>query len=405
MNKTLLIFRHEFLLAIRRPGYIILTLTIPVLALLAIGIAHLTTLLSKPSEEHTVYIGYVDESGLVGGPMEEGIVRFVPYATKESAKQALTDSEIWTFLVIPDSYFTTGTVQRFTLEKENDTAPAVVSLIKRFLSVNLLRDEVSPEVLELVVSPLQIEVNRVTEQGEQALEQRNFGDVIIPGVFALLLSLALMFGTIALVNGLGEEKESRLIELLFSSVSVGQLLISKVLALGLAGILQVLVWLISAPLLLQLSSSLFGGFLSEIEVPANFMLLGMVYFILGYLLFAVLSIGVGAITPTAREGGQLSMFYVMLGFVPLWFSSLLFSYPDGIFSTVLTLFPLTAPVQTMLRLGISDIPLWQILVNIGLLMLSIALGLYLSIKIFRIYMLMHGKTPGPMTILRHLKRV
>lgn len=403
MNKTFLIFKHEFLLTVKRAGYLILTLLIPLLALGAIGIGHLMTSFSKSQEEQIVKIGYVDELGLVDEAVDEGTARFIPYTSKETANQALTSSEISVYILIPDDYLSSGVVQEFTLEKDNAASPSMVAMIKRFLSENLLKDKISPELLNLVVSPLNLKITRVTSQGEQALEYKSFANVIIPGVFALLLSLALMFGSVALVNSLGEEKESRLIEVLFSSVSVRQLLIGKLLALGLAGLLQVLVWLISAPLLLLLASSLFGGLFNVIEIPDNFIFLGLLYFILGYLLFAVLSIGVGAITPTAREGGQLSMIYVMLGFVPLWFSSLLFAFPNGAFSVVLTLFPATAPVQNMLRLGLTDIPFWQILVSIGLLMLSIALGLYFSIRIFRIYMLMHGKRPGLKTIIRHLR--
>ncbi len=403
MNKTFLIYKHEFRLAIKRAGYIILTLIVPVLAILAIGIVQLVSTLSKSPENTLVHIGYVDELGLLDEAMDEGFASFIAYASKEHANQALVSTMISTYIIIPEDYLSSGTLQRFTLEQENNTSPAMVAMIKRFLSVNLLNDKISPEVLNLVVSPLNLQVTRVTAQGEQALEQKSFANVFIPGVFSLLLSLSLMFGVIALVNSLGEEKESRLIEVLFSSVSVRQLLIGKLLALGLAGLIQVLFWLISAPLLLELASSLFGGFLNEIEIPSSFILLGTLYFILGYLLFAVLSIGVGAITPTAREGGQLSMIYVMLSFVPLWFATLLFMFPNGTFSVILTLFPITAPIQNMLRLGVTDIPIWQILVSIGLLLLSIVLGLYFSIRIFRIYMLMHGKRPGLKAIIQHLK--
>jgi ABC-2 type transport system permease protein len=403
MNKTFLIYKHEFRLAIKRAGYIILTLAVPVLALLAIGIVQLVSSLSKAPENQMVHIGYVDELGLVGEAVDEGYAKFIPYNSKEDANQALGSFQISTYFIIADDYLSTATLRRFTLENENNTSPAMASMIKRFLSVNLLKEKVSPEVLNLVVSPLNVQVTRVTAQGEQALEQMSFANVLIPGIFSLLLSLSLMFGVIALVNSLGEEKESRLIEVLFSSVSVRQLLLGKLLALGLAGLIQVLIWLISAPLLLQLASSLFGGFLNAIEIPGSFILLGILYFILGYLLFAVLSIGVGAITPTAREGGQLSMIYVMLSFVPLWFATLLFMFPNGAFSVLLSLFPITAPIQNMLRLGVTEIPLWQILLSIGLLILSIALGLYFSIKIFRIHMLMHGKRPGLKTLMQHLK--
>ena len=403
MNKTFLIYKHEFRLAIKRAAYLILTLAVPVLSLLAIGIIQLVSSLSKEPENQLVHIGYVDEPGLMGKIVDEGYAKFIPYNAKEDANQALGSYQISTYFIIPDDYLSTATLQRFTLENENATSPAMASMIKRFLSVNLLSDKLSPEVLNIVVSPLNVQVTRVTAQGEETQEQMSFANVLIPGIFSLLLSLSLMFGVIALVNSLGEEKESRLIEVLFSSVSVRQLLIGKLLALGLAGLIQVLFWLISAPLLLHLASSLFGGFLTSIEIPGSFILLGTLYFILGYLLFAVLSIGVGAITPTAREGGQLSMIYVMISFVPLWFATLLFMFPNGVFSVILTLFPITAPIQNMLRLGVTEIPLWQILLSIGLLILSIALGLYFSIKIFRIYMLMHGKRPGLKTLMRHLK--
>ena len=143
--------------------------------------------------------------------------------------------------------------------------------------------------------------------------------------------------------------------------------------------------------------------MSGIQLPDNFLILGIVYFILGYLLFAVLSIGVGAISSNAREGNQLSMFYIMLGFVPLWFSSLLMAFPNSPIWVFLSIFPITAPVQTMLRLGVSEIPAWQILTSIGVLMISISLGLFLSIKIFRMHMLMHGKRPSFSEIIYSLK--
>jgi ABC-2 type transport system permease protein len=70
--------------------------------------------------------------------------------------------------------------------------------------------------------------------------------------------------------------------------------------LGTAGLLQVLVWLLSTPLLLSLASASFGGFLSRMQIPGNFVILGIIYFCLGYLLFAVLSIGIGAISSSPR---------------------------------------------------------------------------------------------------------
>ncbi|MBE9510436.1 MAG: ABC transporter permease [Bacteroidetes bacterium] len=403
MNKTYLIFKHEFLHTIKRISWIIMTLIVPVIALLGIGIIALVTTLSEPPEDVIQVIGYVDEVGIFENQTTQGYTRLVPFASKEDANQALVRKDVTEYIIIPSDYTSSGIIQRYTLEKELITPPTTASMIKSFLTGNLLKDKVPPDIVTLIVSPLNLEVTRVSEKGDIALEQSNFGNLIIPGVFSLLLGLALMFGATSLISGLGEEKESRLIEVLFSSVSIRQLLISKVLALGTAGLLQVLVWLISAPLLLNLASSSFGGFMSNIQIPGNFLILGIVYFILGYLLFAVLSIGIGAISSNAREGGELSMFYTLTSFAPLWLSSLYIAFPNSSIWVVLTIFPITAPVQTMLRLGGSDIHLWQIITSIGVLVLSIIGGLFLSIKIFRMNMLMHGKRPGFAEIIHSLK--
>ena len=231
----------------------------------------------------------------------------------------------------------------------------------------------------------------------------NMGNVIVPGVFSLMLALALMVGSVSLIGGLAEEKESRLVEVLFSSVSIRQLLIGKVLALGSVGLLQVLVWVISLPLLLNLAAASIGGFLTTIEIPPNFVMLGIVYFILGYLLFAVFSIGLGAISSSASEGGQLSSIYTLTSFVPLWFFALLNFFPQSPVWVVLSIFPVTAPIQVMVRLGLSTVPLWQILTSIGVLIASITLGMVVAIKVFRLYMLMSGKRPKLGEIVRTLR--
>lgn len=396
-------FKHEFLQTIKKISFIIMTLIVPVLALLAIGVIELVTSMSTPPERVIKAIGYVDEVGTFNDQTTQGLIELVPFASREDATQALVGKKVAEYIIIPEDYTSTGIIQRYTLEKELVTPPYTAAMIKRFLTGNLLKDKAPPDMVTLIVSPLNLKVTRVTEKGDVALEQSNVGDIIIPAVFSLLLAIALMFSSSVLISGLGEEKESRLIEVLFSSVSIRQLLIAKILALGAAGLLQVLVWLISAPLLLNLASSTFGGFMSKIQIPGNFLVLGIIYFILGYLLFAVLSVGIGGISSGAREGSQLSLFYILFGFVPLWFSSLLFAFPNSSIWVVLTIFPITAPVQTMLRLGMSDIPLWQIMTSIGVLGISIIVGLFLSIKIFRMYMLMYGKRPGIREIIRNLK--
>jgi ABC-2 type transport system permease protein len=403
MNKTYLVFKHEFLQAIKKVGFIVMTLIVPVLALLAIGVFELVTTLTEPSEKEVTIIGYVDEVGIFNDQTDQGLIKLVLFASREDATLALVRGDVAEYIVIPFDYTSSGTIQRYTLAKEIGIPSITTYLIDSFLTWNLLKDNVSPEIITSIVSPLNLEITRLDQNGDIAQEQGNIGNIIIPIIFAMLLSFAFMFGTNSLISGLGEEKESRLVQVLFSSVSVRQLLIAKVLALGAAGLLQVLVWLISAPLLLSLAASTFGGFLSDIQIPANFLILGIVYFLLGYLLFAVFSVGLGGISSSTTEAHSLSLIYILTGFVPLWFFAGLINFPNSPIWVVLTIFPVTAPVQTMLRLGVSDIPVWQIVISIAVLGLSVIVGLFLSIKIFRMFMLMYGKRPGLTEIIQGLK--
>ena len=100
-------------------------------------------------------------------------------------------------------------------------------------------------------------------------------------------------------------------EILLSSVSTRQLLTGKVLGLGAAGLVQMVIWLLSAVLLVRLASATIGGVLSTLQISDNLLFLGIVYFFLGYLLFAVLMAGIGAIGGTARVSGQMSMLILM----------------------------------------------------------------------------------------------
>ena len=403
MNKTLLIFRHEFLHTIKRKGFIIMTLIVPLVALLAIGGFQLIAGIAEPPVAEEVTIGYVDNSGGFEGYTQQGKVNLVRFDTQDDATEALVEGDIKEYFVIPPDYISTGVVSLYTLEKQLVAPVDIATAIRNFLLNNLLEGKVPAATVDRVEAPLNLVTTRLTETGDIAPEQGGFGAFIIPVVFSLLLSFSIIFSSTYLLQGLSEEKENRLIEILLSSVSARQLLTGKVFGIGAAGLTQVVVWVISASLLLSLAASTFGGFISIIQLPANFLVLAVVYFILGYLLFAVLSAGIGAISSSSREGQQLIAIFTLPLFIPLWFMSLLMLFPNNPIWVVLTIFPITAPVEVMIRLGVSDIPAWQLAASIAVLVLSIIGILLLTIKVFRTYLLMYGKRPKFGEIIRSLR--
>jgi len=408
MNKTLLIFKHEFLHTVKRTGFIILTLALPVIALLGIGVFHIVSGITKPPAE-AARIGYVDEVGGFDQFTSQGNITLISFNTAEAATQDLISKDIKEYFVIPSDYTSKGIIARYTPEKQLTTPPEIQAAIKDFLLNNLLAGKVPIATIKVIGSPLNLVTIRLTTTGVISPEQGGFTNLIIPGIFGALLALSLVFSSSYVLQGLGEEKENRLMEILLSSVSTRQLITGKVLGIGAAGLVQVVVWVISLPFLLDLASlsigGFIGGFISSIQIPANLLVLGVVYFILGYLLFAVLSAGVAAISSSVREAQGLAGIFTLFAIAPFWSLSLLLAFPNNPIWVVFSIFPFSAPVLVMLRLGVAAVPVWQLAASIAVMALSIVGGLLLVAKLLRTYILMYGKRPNLKEIIRNLRSV
>jgi ABC-2 type transport system permease protein len=126
-----------------------------------------------------------------------------------------------------------------------------------------------------------------------------------------------------------------------------------------------------------------GGFLTTLRVPVLLYVLAVVYFKLGFFLLNTLSAGVGAIRTSAPEVGQLSAFFTLFPVVPLWLMRLFIAIPWSPLWVVLSIFPLTSPTVVIERLGISDVPAWQIAASVIVLAASVVGGLFFSRGVFR----------------------
>lgn len=405
MNKTLIILKHEFIQTIKRRSFIILTLAFPLIGFLGIyGYQLFQGADEPPTPAEALNVGYVDQVGVFNDYTEQYLVNLIPYTTAEEATEALLSDELDEYFVIPQDYIATGTVTRYTTERELEPPGEIWPAIKSFLLGNLLDEELTEEELTRAQYPLSLSSITLDETGQVSEEQGGLGVFIVPYVFGLLLIMAIFTSSGFLLQGLGEEKENRIMEILLSSVSPRQLITGKVLGLGAAGLLQILVWVTSAQLLVVFGSSAIGGFFSDIQIPDGFFLLAPIYFILGYLLFAVLMAGIGAITNTSREGQQMSTIFVMPAMLPFILQVFLIENPAHIVSQLLTFFPLTAPIAVIIRLGSTNIPVWELILSISLMVAAIIGAIWFSAKIFRTFLLMYGKTPKFSEILRSLRQ-
>jgi ABC-2 type transport system permease protein len=405
MNKTFIILKHEFLQTIKRKTFIIMSLAFPLLALLGIGGYQVFQGIEAPPAE-TISFGYVDEVGIFDSftePPGEPPVRLTPFATPEEAVDALLDERVSEFFIIPEDYLATGVISRFTLERELETPGQSASIVRSFLLSNLLEGQASDEVIERVKALAFFFSITLDETGQVAEDQGGVGAFLVPLLFGILLLMSIFTSSGFLLQGLSEEKENRIMEILLSSVSTRQLITGKVLGLGAAGLTQMLFWLLSARLILEVMPAGISDVLGGLEISAGLLALSLLYFILGYLLFAILMAGVGAIGATARESQQMSTIFILPTILSLEAAIFLAGNPENIIIRVLTYIPLTSPIIVVMRQGQGEIAFWEILISLFLLVAAIAGSLWLVTKVFRSFLLMYGKTPRFREIVRRLR--
>lgn len=265
---------------------------------------------------------------------------------------------------------------------------------------NLLAGRADSLRVERVSRPTRaMDLYAPNKQGEFELkdDRRELLEFMIPMMFAMLLGVCIVTGGQYLLQGVSEEKESRILESLLCTVTSEDLLAGKLLGLGGAGLTLVAVWMITGALFAGPSAALL-----QFRIPPLLFVLAVAYFLLGYLFYASLMTGIGAVTNNMREAQQFAFMFTFANFVPFIMLPRIMNKPDGGLAIGLSLFPPTAPVTMMLRLANpnADVPSWQIAASLALLALAAWLALRLAARVFRIGLLMHGKTPSFPEIVR-----
>ncbi len=402
MKKTLTILRHEFRQTLKRKAFIIMTVALPLVLMLGYGIYQAVQHWHEPSEPQEVKIGYVDEAGGFDKYTTQQDITFILYPNEEKAKSALLDSEVEEYFVIAADYLSSGRITRYTTKSEFEVPVKIWSSIEDFLLSNLLAEEVSPELLERAKIPMQLNTVELDESGEIVSAQDDVTKAILPVVFGMIFIFAIFFSSGFLLQSVSEEKENRVIEIILSSVSSRQLLAGKVLGLGAAGLLQVAIWLIAIKIFADAASVNIPA-LSNLSIPSSFLAWGILFFIMGYALFAAIFAGVGSLGSTARESQSLSGIIVLPSIVPLWFSYFIISNPESTFAKALTFIPVTAPITAMMRLSRDVLSVWEIVLSLTILALSAMLAMWIAAKVFRVFLLMYGKTPSLREIARYVR--
>jgi ABC-2 type transport system permease protein len=389
--KASVIAKHEFLVNAKRKEFILSTIGLPAFF---VAIFLITSVAVNSSMPDVVKAGFVDNSGLlkidkIERTIEEEDV-FTKATTKrkailyrfeneDEAKEALLAGEIDVYFIIPEDF-----VQSFKIKEiYSKMTPCFVAETLEIELARALAGNIGAKIAE----GIKVESEKIGK-GEEG-----FIDFIAPMFFGLLLFIAIFTSSGYLVQGIVEEKESRIMEMLLSSVSARDLFIGKLIGLSAVGFLQVSVWLM---MILMLSPILAISFMN-----LKLLVVSLIYFILGYAVYASLMAMVGVISPTLKDAQQLLSVLVFVALSPVFLAEVIILNPESTISLVASLFPLTAPVVMPMRMATTEVG-YEFVLSIAILIASIVLIVMVAMKLFEAYSLVYTK-PKLKEILKVLR--
>jgi ABC-2 type transport system permease protein len=413
MRSILLVARQELVVNLRRPAFIILTLLVPALGAMVLLVSSLFRgqvggFLDSQFAPSKIATGYVDESGLLTADLPQYAGEFRHYLDEASAQADLLAGKIDSYYLVGADYLQTGRVQSVVAGGRSSLSLAAAAgneSMRRFLVDQLVAGKVDTAIQDRVRAPMDLQPLTLNEAGEVGAENPLswLGDFLVPYVFSILFVITLFTASGFLLQGVAEEKEGRIIEVLLSSISAAQLLTGKILGLGALGVIQIVIWMAAGVALLSASVATFA-LAGVMTIRAGTVVLVLIYFLLGYLLFATLMAVAGSMGTTARESQQIAGIFSLSAAIPWMALGLLFANPHSTIIVMLSYFPLTSPVMMLLRLAFAEVPTQQIAISLVLLVAGIAFSLWAGVKIFRMGLLMYGKRPGPKDLIRAFRQ-
>ena len=406
MRKIWLIIKREYLVRVRKKSFIVMTIVGPLLMVaLMIFPAYLA---NQTQEVRTIAI---DEDGFefTNQIEDTDFLHFSKIPNQEAVllKNDFSKSNYYAILRIKENNFTLYSNQQISLS----VSKAIENQLEQIIEHQKLKAAgIDLDILSEAESTVRITTKIITEDGNttKSKAEASMGIGFICGI--LIYIFIFMYGTMVM-RGVIEEKTSRIVEVIISSVKPFQLMMGKIIGVALVGLTQFLLWILltiaitsvaelmfinagsmstelsstqQSSLLIELSN-LTGG-INLVQIFISFIF----YFLAGYLMYSSLFAAVGSAVDAEADTQQ----FVLPITIPLILAFILIQpimeNPDGPLAFWMSIIPFTSPVIMMVRLpfGVAN---WELALSMGILILSFVLTTYLAGKIYRTGILMYGK--------------
>jgi len=295
--------------------------------------------------------------------------------------------------------------------------------------IRLQDNDVSQDIISIFEERPSLENKRINEEGIE--EDSNAFVSSIAGILIGVFIFIGLFGYGAiLMRSVIEEKTSRIVEIITSSVKPIELMVGKLVGVCLVALTQFGLWIatyagitvLAAPVAQFFITQRMGSvptdmvnpgmesasvdlsFLDQFSVNPVFLMYFFVFFILGFLMYSSIFAAIGAAVDSEQDSQQFMtpvMLPILIGYM---LNFRIAEVPDSTFATIVSLFPLTSPINMMTRLLVSNVPFWEVLLSIVLLIASVAGMMLLSAKIYRTGILMYGKKPSFKEIFKWIRQ-
>ncbi len=431
MGKTANIFKREFLSRIRNKSFILMTLLGPIF-LASVLIVPL--LIEKYNQKSEKRVAIIDESNVLGQTIqdfESYTFTVVEDATVDDLGKDFANSGFDAVLFIPNNIYNSNSVILYSNVWVDDALKAYVGYtLRRDLEyMALLKEDVAPETIGKVTTPIFVGVQKWNADGEtieneSSMEKKN---IVATGFVTVIYLFILMYGILVL-RGVIEEKSNRVVEIIVSSVKPVQFMAGKILGIGCVGLLQFFLWVLltfglvaGAQFLLfpepyvptqlpEMAETLGASTTSaKVIVPETltmdyaidlFQTLGGVnwtvmltaflfFFVFGYLLYAAIFASIGALSDQDTETQQFVIPVTIPLLLPFVLLPLIVSDPNGSLSCWLSQIPFTSPIAMMARLPFG-VQYWEIGLSAAILLLTCFATVAFSAKLYRSGMLLYG---------------
>jgi ABC-2 type transport system permease protein len=315
------------------------------------------------------------------------------FETRADGDKALNDGTLDALYVVEPDFVQNGDVSAYVSGfslATSDTQTLMQDYLLRSLLYKVDAQDYESLYLRLR-DPAFVSEHQITATGATQKESQTQRFILVYG-FGLLMMLSVFWGGGYLMQSVVQEKESRIIEIILSSVRPTPLLLGKILAMGLLSLLQVAT-LAGAFIFIISQAGNLSEAIGNIHISAETVVVMVVYFLLGFLLFGSLMAAIGALTTSVRESQNLVAVVTLPAAIPFFFLTVFAEEPNSPLAVILSLFPLTAPLSMVMRASAATIPLFQLVLGIVLLVLAVAFAIWLAGRVFRVNVLLMGNMP------------